>query len=89
MSSKVQTRKTPPVLQPLSDPLSRPKPRLVARIKLIRDYAERHRELDISEVKELFDLEHIIEYGTLPEVGSFSTVKVRRVKPLTNAELLA
>lgn len=89
MTSRVQTRKTPPVLQPLADPLSRAKPRLLARIKLIRDYAEKHRELDITEIKELFDLEHIVECGRLPEVGSFSLGKVKKVKPLTCEELLA
>lgn len=69
MTSKVQTRKTPPVLQPLANPETLAPARIHKRIQLIHDYAEKHRELDISEVRELFDLRYLLEHGTLPPAG--------------------
>lgn len=87
MSSRVQTRLVPPILQPLRDPTTLPKARIAKRIKLIHDYAEFYRELDISEARELFDLKYLLEYGTLPPVtGTFRSPKI---KPLTLEELLA
>lgn len=69
MTSRVQTRLTPPVLQPLKNPESQPLPRIHKRIKLIHEYAERYRELDLSEARELLDLKYLLEHGTLPPVG--------------------
>lgn len=84
--SRVQTRKTPPVLQPLANPASLPARRIIARIKLIRDYAERFRELDITEARELSDLLYLQAHGVLPPVtGTFRS----KVKPLTHEDLLA
>ena len=69
MTSRVQSRKTPPVLQPLASPEKLAPARIHQRIKLIHNYAEYHRELDPSEVRELFDLRYLLEHGTLPPVG--------------------
>lgn len=69
MTSRVQSRKTPPVLVPLANPESLSNARLHQRIKLIYNYAEFHRELDPSEVRELFDLRYLLEHGTLPPAG--------------------
>lgn len=62
----VQSKKSPPILQPLRNPEQLPHRRILARINLIHEYAERYRELDISEVRELFDLKYLLEHGTLP-----------------------
>lgn len=85
--SKVQTRKTPPVLQPLFNPTRQSRLRIEKRIKLIHEYAERYRELDISEARELFDLKYLLKHGTLPPVGG--TFKGSRLQPKTTEELLA
>lgn len=69
MTSRVQSRKTPPVLVPLQAPEKLAPARIHKRIQLIHEYAERFRELDLSEVRELFDLRYLLEHGTLPPAG--------------------
>ncbi len=79
MTSRVQTRLSPPVLQPLRDPISQPLARIHKRIRLIHEYAERYRELDISEARELLDLKYLLEHGTLPPIGP--AFKAPKYKP--------
>jgi len=59
-----QSKRKPPVLVPLREPLSQPKERLRQRLQLLINYAERYRELDDIEAREYLNLKHIIETGT-------------------------
>lgn len=59
----VQARKKPPVLIPLREPQRQPAARLHARIQLIVHYAERHRELDDIEARELLNLRSLLATG--------------------------
>lgn len=81
----VQSKKSPPVLQPLHNPAALPRRRIIARIKLIHDYAEKHRELDISEARELLDLKYLLEHGTLPPASG----RAKALPKLTLEDLLA
>jgi len=64
ITALVQSRRKPPVLVPLRDPLKQPKDRLRQRLQLLVNYAERYRELDDIEAREYLNLKHIIETGT-------------------------
>ena len=59
----VQSKKKPPVLVPLAEPMKQKPERLHARIQLIINYAERYRELDDVEARELLNLKHILATG--------------------------
>jgi hypothetical protein len=60
----VQSKRKPPVLVPLREPLKQSKDRLKQRLQLLVNYAERYRELDDIEAREYLNLKHIIETGT-------------------------
>lgn len=59
----VQSKRKPPVLVPLPEPLKQKKHKLIARVALIQNYAERYRELDDEEARELLNLKYILEHG--------------------------
>ena len=63
MVELVQSRKKPPVLVPLAQPLKQKPERLRARLQLLVNYAERYRELDEIEAREYLNLKHILEFG--------------------------
>ncbi len=77
----VQAKRKPPVLVPLSSPLTQKPERLRQRIALIVNYAERYRELDDIEARELLNLKHILEHGVEKPKGQwFPGMSARKPK---------
>lgn len=84
----VQSKRKPPVLAPLASPLRQKPERLHARIALITNYAERYRELDDSEARELLNLKHILATGAeRPKGGLHEHFDPEKVKTAITALL--
>ena len=86
MSELVQCKRKPPVLVPLPNPLRLSRERLSHRIVLITNYAERYRELDDIEARELLNLKHILATGLeRPKGGNPSTREARDPQAIRKA----
>ena len=86
MNDLVQTRRKPPILVPLANPLALPKERLQQRVVLITNYAERYRQLDDIEAREILNLKHILATGTeRPKGGNHLPSKVWDEREIRNA----
>src|SRR5689334_10859554 len=78
----VQSKRKPPVLVPLHNPMGQRREKIEQRLKLLQNYALSYRELDDIEAREWLNLKHILEHGVeRPKGHWFPGMTKREFKP--------